>query len=60
MLEEDINVHMLGVVMAQQFSLKAGLKNFGNDAGKVADKGTQQLQDKIAYLQVDTDKLTSQ
>ncbi len=35
MTQEEANCHVLGVIMAQQFNLRASLKKFGKE-GKVA------------------------
>ena len=48
--KEDTYLHILVVVMAQQFSLRAGLKNFGNERRKAVSKNLTQLNDKIAYV----------
>ncbi len=36
--KEDTYLHILGVVMAQRFSLKSGLKRFGNEGKKAVSK----------------------
>ena len=42
MTQEEINSHIVGVTMLQQFSLKAGLKHFGKKGEKaVASELTQ-------------------
>ncbi len=46
-------LHVLGVFMAQQFSLKAGLHKFVNEGKKAVSKELIQLDDKIAYVPVD-------
>ncbi len=37
MTQEEVKCHVLGVIMAQQFNLRTGLKKFGKE-GKVAIK----------------------
>ncbi len=46
--------------MAQKFSLKAGLKKFGNEEKKAVSKELTQLHDKITHVPVDPDKLTTE
>merc|ERR1712127_645302 len=43
--KEDVNAHILGVIMAQQFSLHAGLKKFGDKAKEVVTNELTQIHD---------------
>ncbi len=36
--KEDVNAHVLGVIMAQQFSLHVGLKKFGDRVKEAVNK----------------------
>ena len=55
---EDVMAHVLGVAIIQTFSLKKGLKAFG-DRGKSAVKSElQQMQDMAVYTPLDPSKLT--
>ncbi len=54
----EMNLHVLGVIMAQQLSLKAGLRKFGDRGKKAVTKELTQLNDKIAYVPVDPEELT--
>ena len=36
--KNDVMEHILGVVMAQQFSVKKGLKKFGNEGAEAVTK----------------------
>ncbi len=53
LINEETNIHVLGVVMAQQLSLKAGLQKFGDRGKKAVTKELTQLHEKIAYVTVD-------
>ncbi len=55
--EEDTYPRALGVVMMHKFSLKAGLKKFGDEGKKVVSKELTQLHKKIVYVPVNPDKL---
>ncbi len=57
--KEDMYLHILGVVMAQQFILKVGLKKFDDEERKAVSKEITQLHNKIAYVTVHPDKLNN-
>ncbi len=48
--KEEVNCHVLGVIVAQQFSLKAGLKKFGNEGNVEVTKELKQLHDVVTYI----------
>ena len=58
--KKDTNLCVLGVIMAQQFSLKAGMQKFGNRGEKAVSKELTQLHDKIAYVPVNPEELTAE
>jgi len=58
MTEEEKMMHVLGVAMIQQFSLKAGLKKFGKVGEKAAQAELQQLHDMHTYFPVDPTELS--
>ncbi len=58
MVNEETNLHVLGVIMAQQLSLKAGLQKFGDRGKKAVTKELTQLHEKIAYVPVDPEKMS--
>ena len=60
MLEEQMAEHILGVVMVQQFSLKAGMAKFGDRATTAVTKELTQLHDMKTYVPMDPDKMTRQ
>ncbi len=49
MTKEEVNNHMLGVIMAHQFSLKVGLKKFGKPCKEAVTKELKQLHDMVNY-----------
>ncbi len=56
--KEDVNAHVLGVIMAQQFSLHSGLKKFGDKAKKSVTKELTQIHDMGTYTPIDPYKMT--
>ncbi len=55
---KETNLHVLGVIIAQQLSLKAGLRKFG-DRGKMAvTKELTQLHEKNYFVPVDPEELS--
>ena len=56
--QEDIGAHVLGGIMVQQFSLRAGIKKFGDKATVAISKELQQIHDMGTYVPVDPDKMT--
>ena len=58
--EEQIAEHVLGVVMVQQFSLKAGMAKFGDCTKTAVTKELTQLHDMETYVPMDPKKMTRQ
>merc|ERR1712127_877817 len=56
--KEDVNAHVLGVIMAQKFSLHAGLKKFGDRAKEAVSKELTQIHQMGTYTPMDPDKMT--
>ncbi len=57
--KEDVEAHVLGIIMVQQFSLRAGIKQFGDKATESVSKELQQIHDMGTYDPVDPDKMTA-
>ena len=57
--QEDVEAHVLGIIMVQQFSLRAGIKKFGEKATESISKELQQIHDMGTYEPVDPDKMTA-
>ena len=57
--EEDLDAHILAVIMVQQFSLRAGIKKFGSQATESVSKELQQIHDMSTYEPMDPDKMTA-
>ncbi len=45
MTQEEVNCHVLGVIMAQQLNLRAGIKKFGKEGEVTIKKEFTQLHD---------------
>ena len=60
MSQEEINSHILGVAMLQQFSLKAGLKHFGKKGAEAVTSELTQRHDMHTYEPIDPDTMTRQ
>jgi len=58
MSDDEVNHHIIGVVMAQHVSLKAGLKKFGVPGGKATNKELSQLYDMVTCIPMDPAKLS--
>ena len=58
MTQQAINDHFLGVIIVQQFSLKAGIAKFGDRAKTVVTKELTQLHDMKTYVLVNPDEMT--
>ena len=58
--KEDVNAHVLGVIMAQQFNLHAGLKKFGDKAKESVTKELTQIHDMGTYTPMDPDEMTAE
>ena len=53
MIKKEVSNHVLEVIMAQQFSLKAGLKKFGDRGKEAVIKELAQLHDMTTYVPMD-------
>lgn len=58
--QEEINCHLLGIAMVQQFSLKAGLSKFGDWTKALVMKELRQHQNMKVYQPMDPDKMTEE
>ena len=58
MSDDEVNHHIIGVVMAQHFSLKAGLKKFGVPGEEATTKDLTQLHDIVTFIPMDPTKLS--
>ena len=56
--DEDAMMHVLGVVMIQQFSLNKGLKRFGKQGEEAATKELTQIHDMDTFFPVDPSTLS--
>ena len=50
---EEMDYHIIGVVLAQQLSLKSGLKNFGRSGEKFSVKELTQIDDMTTFIHLD-------
>ncbi len=57
--DDETTLHVLGVIMAKQLSLKAGLRQFGDRGKKAVTKELTQLHEKVAYVPVDPESLSA-
>ena len=55
---EELNYHIIGVVLEQQFSFKAGLNNFGKPGEKYSMKELTHIHDMITFTTLDPKNLT--
>ena len=55
---EEVNYRLIGVVLPQQFSLKADLKKYGNPGYKASVKDLTQIHDMTTFIPLDPKKLT--
>ena len=60
MSEEEKMEHVLGIIMIQQFSLKAGLKKIGTKGEEAATKELKQQHDMETYFPLDSKSLSKQ
>ena len=60
MTDTEINSHLLGVAMLQQFSLKAGLKHFVKKGEEAVTAELTQMHDMQTYIPVDPETMTPQ
>ncbi len=58
MLQGDINKHIVGLIMANQYSLKKGVELFGNPGEVAAIKELRQIHDMETYTPMDPKNLT--
>ena len=58
LFEDHIVMHMLRVVMAQQYSIQKGIKLFGEEGKKSVSKELQQLHDMEMYEPVHAHEFT--
>ena len=58
MSAKDITLHILGVIMAEQYSIKRGLKVFGKEGEKAVTKELSQMHDMVVYTPVHAHELT--
>jgi hypothetical protein len=56
--QKDLNMHIIGVILAQQFSVKKGIELFGDEGRKAVSKELQQMHDMVAYTPVDASTMT--
>jgi hypothetical protein len=60
LVEDHVVLHIVGVVMAQQYSINEGIKLFGDRAKESVNKELQQLHDYETYISVDAHELTEE
>ena len=56
--EEQLNDHIMGVVMSEHFSLKKGIRLFGDKAKEATTKEVQAIHDMGTYELLDASELT--
>ena len=56
--DDEVNHDIIGVVMAQHFSLKAGLEKLGVPGEKATTKELTQLHTMVTFIPMDPAKLT--
>ena len=56
--DEEVTDHIIGLIMAQQYSLKKGMELFDDRAGKATLKEMQQLHDLDTYTPLDPNMLS--
>jgi hypothetical protein len=57
-VDDHVVMHLLGVIMAQQYSIQKGIKLFGDEGRKSVSKELQQLHDMHTYEPVHAHELT--
>ena len=60
MTQEEINAHICGVALLQQFSLKAGLKHFGKKDEEAVTSELTQMHEMATYKPVAPETLSQQ
>jgi hypothetical protein len=58
LVEDHLMMHIVGVVLAQQYSVNKGIRLFGDAAKESVKKELKQLHDYATYVPVDTKELT--
>jgi hypothetical protein len=58
LIEDHVVMHMLGVIFAHQYSVKEGIKLFGDRGRESVTKELQQLHDMVTYSPVHAHELT--
>ena len=56
----DMDDHIIGLIMAHQYSLKKGMELFGERAEKARMKELSQIQDMETYTPMDLSKLSNE
>jgi hypothetical protein len=60
LVEDHVVLHIVGVVLAQQYSINKGIKLFGDRAKESVSKELQQLHDYETYIPVHAHELTKE
>ena len=60
MTEEEINTHIIGVVLVEQYNMKKGLELFGDRGEKEVTKELQKIHDMNTYKPMDASMLSYQ
>ena len=60
MTEEDINAHIMGLVLVEHYNMKKGLELFGERGDKAVTKELQNIHDMNTYDPMDASKLSYQ
>jgi hypothetical protein len=55
---KNVTMHIIGVIMAEQYSINKGLKLFGKDGEKAVTKELSQMHDMVVYTPVHAHELT--
>ena len=58
LIEDHVVMHMLGVIFAHQYSIKEGIKLFGDKGRESIMKELQQLHDMVIYMPIHAHELT--
>jgi len=58
LIEDHTIMHVLGVIFATQYSIKKGIKLFGDKGKKSVTSELQQLHDMVTFIPVNTHELT--
>ena len=60
MIEEEINAHIMGVVLVENYNMKKGLELFGERGEKAVTKELQNIHDTNTYEPIDASNLSYQ